>query len=335
MRSVFILIFVALSLFEAGCNRDVSILDLPIRSTTGKLILSISDSPAGVAEVIARLSRDGYESRVLQLTIADTGRNASGSYSSVPVGLWHLAVEALSDSGTLQYAGETDVDVIPGQVNSVTLELSQPPTRVIALRKGWNMVSIPLNVVDSGKRTLFPVSSSPAFMYEKSYVAKETLRIGTGYWIRVSSPATARIVGLDFSKLEIGVQEGWNLIGTLSRSISTASITSNPAGMVTSRFFKFEIGYQAADSLEAGKAYWVKVNRAGRLTLSCLDPGTPSGRIQIVEGAEIPPVPPSEISSGTTGDLPRTFRFNSSAITGDHMPGANSSTLKLYKVFWN
>jgi len=333
VRSFFILFFVGLSLLDAGCNRDVLIIDPPIRSTTGKVVLSIAEAPAGVAEVIARLSREGYDMRVLQLAIADTGRTASGSYSRVPVGLWHLAVEALSDSGTLQYAGETEVDVIPGQINSVSLELLQPPSQEIPLRRGWNMVSVPLIVVDPGKHTLFPVSSSPAFTYEKSYVARETLRVGTGYWIRVSSSATVRIVGFDFSKLEISVQEGWNLVGTVSRSIATASITSNPAGMVTSRFFTFQSGYQTADSLEAGKAYWVKVNRAGRLTLSCLDAGTPSGRIRIVEGAEIPPVPPSEIALNTTGDLPGTFRFNSSAITRDHVPGVKSSTLRLYKVF--
>src|SRR2546426_8610336 len=199
LRPVSILLFAVLSLLGAGCNRDLLIIDPPIRSTTGKVVLSIADAPAGVAEVIARLSREGYDMRVLQLVIADTGRTASGSYSSVPVGQWHLAVEALSDSGTLQYAGETEVDVIPGQVSSVSLELSQPPSHVIPLRRGWNMVSVPLVVVDSGKHTLFPGSSSPAFMYEKSYVAQETLRIGTGYWIRVSSAAAVRIVGLDFS----------------------------------------------------------------------------------------------------------------------------------------
>jgi hypothetical protein len=333
MRSVFIFCFSALLFFTSGCNNDVLVLNPPIHSKTGKVLLSIAEAPAGVAEVIARLSRDGYDNRILQLSIADTGRTASGSYPSVPVGPWHLAVEALGDSGTLQYAGQTDVEVLPAEVSNVSLELLQPPSQMIPLRQGWNMISIPLIVVDSGKQTLFPASSSPAFMYGKAYVAQDTLRIGTGYWIRVSSPATVRIVGLDFSRLEISVQEGWNLVGTLSSSVAAASITSNPVGLVTSRFFTFENGYKAADSLEAGRAYWVKVNHAGRLTLSCHDGGTPTGRIRILGGGEIPPVPPSETASNTTGNTPRTFWINSAGVIRDGTPGTNRPTMKLYKVF--
>src|SRR6266852_3506769 len=101
MRYVLSFFLTFLLALHLGCNSDVLVIDPPVRSATGKLVFSLVDAPAGVAEVVARLSREGYEDRVLRLAIADTSRTASGFYSGVPVGPWHLAIEALSDTGTL------------------------------------------------------------------------------------------------------------------------------------------------------------------------------------------------------------------------------------------
>ncbi len=115
-----IIIFV-LCLF-AGCN-DQAV--TPPSGQTGTVSLAFEDSPAGITQVIARLTRQGYEDRLLALTIADSGAGASGTMNNVAVGTWHLKVDAIDGSGNIQYTGEADVEVQPGTTSYVALELVQ------------------------------------------------------------------------------------------------------------------------------------------------------------------------------------------------------------------
>jgi len=90
----------------------------------GKLTLSFSNPPVEIVRVVARLSREGFVTRIMQLTIHDTTQSATGSFADVPVGLWHLRVEALDDNSVIRYQGETDVAVVGGQIAQISLQLS-------------------------------------------------------------------------------------------------------------------------------------------------------------------------------------------------------------------
>src|ERR1041385_5522756 len=74
--------------------------------------------------LVARLSRRGYDDRILTLTMADSGASASGVLNDVPVGLWRLLVSALDDQGHVRYADSTNVDVQGGRTTQVALQLS-------------------------------------------------------------------------------------------------------------------------------------------------------------------------------------------------------------------
>ena len=89
----------------------------------GKLSLLFSTPPPEITQVVAILSRQGYTTRTLSLTIHDTTQSASGSFSDVPVGVWHLIVEARDSSAIVRYRGETDVQVNPGQIAQVNLQM--------------------------------------------------------------------------------------------------------------------------------------------------------------------------------------------------------------------
>ena len=65
----------------------------------------------------------------------------------------------------------------------------------VNVETGWNLLSVPLNVTDGSKEVLYPTAASPAYLYLDSYVAKETLETGLGYWMKFTSPQTIIIQG--------------------------------------------------------------------------------------------------------------------------------------------
>jgi hypothetical protein len=68
------------------------------------------------------------------LSISDS--SASGSFDDVPVGRWHLRVDALDSAGVIRYSGETGVDVFSGVTSTVSLQL-MPTTGRIEIVVTW------------------------------------------------------------------------------------------------------------------------------------------------------------------------------------------------------
>lgn len=61
---------------------------------------------------------------------------------NVPVGRWHLKVDASDGEGLVQFTGETDVEVVGGQVTQVALQLV-PTTGGILIVVTWGSVCVP------------------------------------------------------------------------------------------------------------------------------------------------------------------------------------------------
>jgi hypothetical protein len=180
---------------------------------------------------------------------------------------------------------------------------------------GWNMLSVPLEVPDSRKSTLFPTAVSNAFRFTTMYASEETLRTGVGYWMKFRGPEPVMLAGFPRAADTVDVRLGWNLIGMVSTPVAPASVGSVPAGMVVSNFFTFEGMYVAADTLRPWKAYWVKVFSDGVLLLSSQGVQFPAGnRVRIVPDDELPPPPPgdglADGSTGVPGTLPSRYALH-------------------------
>lgn len=135
------------------------------------------------------------------------------------------------------------------------------------MNDGWNMVSVPLIVTDSRKTVLFPTAVSNAFAYTGNYIIKDTLENGFGYWLKFENAQNIQFVGSPMSEDTIDVIAGWNMIGSISQTISAASII--PIGTsITSHLYGYNNGYFISDSIVPGKSYWIKVSSAGKLVLS-------------------------------------------------------------------
>ncbi|MBA4313104.1 MAG: hypothetical protein C0417_10800 [Chlorobiaceae bacterium] len=138
-----------------------------------------------------------------------------------------------------------------------------------SVNKGWNIVSIPMNAADTRREILFPSAYGPAFMYDGSlgYIAKDTLIPTIGYWLKFPDTATVFHQGFPPPVDTVDLHEGWNLVGTTLNTISVVNISVMPDGIITSPYFGFARSYFLADSLYAGRGYWVKANQVGKIIL--------------------------------------------------------------------
>lgn len=122
------------------------------------------------------------------------------------------------------------------------------------------MVSIPMKPG--------PVQSLPSmFSYEGSYVPRDTIEFGKGYW---SKPYASEITyqGSDVWSDTFAVRAGWNMIGSLTGEVLKSDITTIPESIITSLFYMFDgEKYVSADTIKPGRSYWIKVKVDGKLIL--------------------------------------------------------------------
>jgi hypothetical protein len=88
-----------------------------------------------------------------------------------------------------------------------------------------------------------------------------------GYWAKFPAALTQNVFGEGLALDSVNVLAGWNMIGSLSVAVDSASIVAVPSGIVASQYFGYNGGYTASATIEPGKAYWVKVNAPGKLVL--------------------------------------------------------------------
>jgi hypothetical protein len=148
--------------------------------------------------------------------------------------------------------------------------ISRPATAVHTTTDGWNMLSVPVTVADLLTPQVFPAAVSPAYTFGASgYLVHDTLRYGSGYWLKFNGAQGINVVGSVRPTDTIDVSAGWNMIGSVSGPVQVDSIVQIPGGIVTTSFYEFTgTAYAPTDSIKAMRAYWVKAGAPGRLVLT-------------------------------------------------------------------
>ncbi|MBI4546892.1 MAG: choice-of-anchor D domain-containing protein [Ignavibacteriae bacterium] len=245
-----------------------------------------------------------------------------------------------------------------GQDSSVTIKTS------IGISDGWNMLSLPAQVSDARKSIVYPTSISNAFAYDGGYVQRETLVNAIGYWLKFPSDSTLSITGNAIESDTITLKDKWNLIGSISYPVAVSSIIQVPPDILQSSFYGYNGAYDVEDTIQPGKAYWVK-SSPGQIILSStgnsakgsvleklgemntitisdqrghqqtLYVGTkPDGQFSI-EQFELPPVPPAGGFDARFGSGKFVEVYSDELRTPVHFPILIQSSQSSIKLGWS
>ncbi|MBI5021424.1 MAG: T9SS type A sorting domain-containing protein [Ignavibacteriales bacterium] len=208
----------------------------------------------------------------------------------------------------------------PGEDSSFQI-ITDVLEKTVSLLDGWNLVSLPVTRLDRSVQSIYPtVIHGTLFLYSSTYqLAGDTLLHGKGYWIKSSAAKDQIVRGVGFPTVEVELNSGWNLIGSVDHETPAPS-----GGIITSGVFTYNgSNYDQAATLLPGKGYWVKASSTGTITLGStniprraiqsIDPSCvititnglgkqqslelmeqPEGGID-VSRYELPPLPPGEM----------------------------------------
>jgi predicted GH43/DUF377 family glycosyl hydrolase len=125
MKNSFILA-VLITFFITGCSEKVVYVPVqPNSNGKGSIQLKIDNQnrPENVMEVIAYLSRTGYDTLSASLNLV-TDSTAELTMNDIDAGSWHLQVDALDSASVVVYTGQTDVSILADVTTNVYLTLN-------------------------------------------------------------------------------------------------------------------------------------------------------------------------------------------------------------------
>ena len=136
--------------------------------------------------------------------------------------------------------------------------------------EGWNIIGLPLNVLDPHYLTLFPNAiEGTLFSFNNNYIQTEILEIGSGYWLRFSSNSNVDISGYPNNEIVINLTQGWNLISGLHNSFQINEIVDPENIILTGTLYGFNNGgYEETEVLIPGKGYWIRSSSTGSIIIT-------------------------------------------------------------------
>ncbi len=163
-------------------------------------------------------------------------------------------------------------EIDPGYLAESELRLGRGVYYTDTVSAKWNMVSLPVMPDNSLLDSTFPGAVSSAYSFNNGYTSSSSLTFGTGYWLKFPAKQTVEILGDDLASKLIPVEQGWNMIGTITYPVDPDGVTLYPSGggeveLNSFSFFGYQNGYQVADMLKPLHGYWVKVDNSGLLSL--------------------------------------------------------------------
>jgi hypothetical protein len=171
-----------------------------------------------------------------------------------------------------EYTGKL---IVTSNVDSIPIEIPVKITIVddiqlveisVPFHSNWNLVGLPVEVLDSYYNLIFPESiEGTLYSYDGTYQAEASLISGEGYWLRFVQDGFTTITGVPLDELTVTLYEGWNLISGPSQ-IST--IIDHDEIIIIGTLYGFESGYISSDEILPGRGYWIRTFHDGEITLT-------------------------------------------------------------------
>lgn len=140
----------------------------------------------------------------------------------------------------------------------------------VQLNGGWNLVGLSCNPANRHYLSLFPGAlPGTLFGFEGTYLAKDSLEIGRGYWLYFPTATTATLSGTGLNSRTLVLAEGWNLISGISCPVAFNAINDPGNILISGTLIGFNGAYVPADSIQPGQGYWVRARAAGVISLNC------------------------------------------------------------------
>ena len=190
-----------------GCSSDNPTVTLTLNHVS--LTLDMTQAPSGIVQVRAVLSREGFETRTINLEISEN--TASGVFENVAIGWWHLRVDALDAGEVVQFTGETDIEVQPAGVTKIYLVLN-PANGSIEVNVRWASGLAGNALRLDGKNDYAVVLDSPSLQGITTALTMEA-------WVRPREQYYNTVVSLGFQAYVLEFAKGLRP-GVLLRTVN-------------------------------------------------------------------------------------------------------------------
>ncbi len=185
--------------------------------------------------------------------------------------------------------GFRDTGTMGMQASNAILVVSSTTSRTFELpiTKGWNLISIPLDMGNTSIDAVFPDANDGdvLFSYNGSWITTtyysgygwygdfETIELDKGYWYGANSAYTTTIEGTEAGTRTVPIATGWNLIGYtgqneagLNNIIPNANdsdvLFAYDEGWVTATYYSDYGWYGDLNKMQPGKGYWYGATEA-------------------------------------------------------------------------
>jgi hypothetical protein len=158
-------------------------------------------------------------------------------------------------------------------INELSLVYSLTSLVDLSANSGWNLVGLPLDVLDPYYQSVFAglAPQQAPFWFDGTYVQESSLTTGKGYWLDAQNGGTQTVEGYDVGTVTLSLDAGWNLIAGPSCGVPLASADVANGALDPSTLYGFDQVYTAATALEPGAGYWIEASAATDVTFTCTD----------------------------------------------------------------
>ena len=147
----------------------------------------------------------------------------------------------------------------------------------LALKAGWNMVSVPVVPEDTSRAAVFPPADVVAVYTwnpsQKSYEVPDTIEPEVGYWVAVATDRTITVTGTPVTEWDSSLTTGWNMVGSVCGDpVLVTDLVDDPTpSIVRSAIYSWNPtnkSYATASQIAEGLGYWVATTQNCTLAMT-------------------------------------------------------------------